>query len=31
VLDAQNLAEIARAVCPHQIPFGLHGGYFPGR
>jgi carotenoid cleavage dioxygenase-like enzyme len=25
VLDAQTLAEIARAECPHRIPFGLHG------
>ncbi len=29
VLDAHSLAEIARAECPHQIPFGLHGSYFP--
>jgi len=29
VLDAQTLAEIARAACPHHIPFGFHGNYFP--
>jgi beta,beta-carotene 9',10'-dioxygenase len=29
VLDAQSLAEIARAECPHSIPFGLHGSYWP--
>jgi carotenoid cleavage dioxygenase-like enzyme len=29
VLDAASLAEIARAECPHPIPFGLHGNYFP--
>ena len=28
VLDAQTLSEMARAECPHQIPFGLHGNYF---
>lgn len=31
VLDARSLAEIARAACPHSIPFGLHGSYFPER
>jgi carotenoid cleavage dioxygenase-like enzyme len=30
VLDAQTLRELARAECPHQIPFGLHGSYYPG-
>ena len=29
VLDAQSLNEIATAECPHHIPFGLHGNYFP--
>lgn len=29
VLDAQTLAEIARAECPHHIPFSFHGNYFP--
>lgn len=29
VLDAVSLAEIARAECPHHIPFGFHGNYFP--
>jgi carotenoid cleavage dioxygenase-like enzyme len=29
VLDAQTLVEIARAECPHQIPFGFHGAFFP--
>jgi len=29
VLDAQTLAEVARAACPHHIPFGFHGNYFP--
>jgi beta,beta-carotene 9',10'-dioxygenase len=29
LLDAQSMAEIARAECPHQIPFGFHGNYFP--
>jgi carotenoid cleavage dioxygenase-like enzyme len=27
VLDALSLEEIARAECPHRIPFGLHGCY----
>ena len=31
VLDAMSLAEIARAECPHHIPFGFHGNYFPSR
>ena len=31
VLDAQTLSEIARAECPHHIPFGFHGSYFPER
>ena len=26
-----DLAEIARAECPHHIPFGFHGNYFPAR
>jgi carotenoid cleavage dioxygenase-like enzyme len=30
VLDATTLAEIARADCPHHIPFSFHGNYFPG-
>ena len=29
VLDAHSLAEIARAECPHHIPFSFHGNYFP--
>ena len=29
VLDAMSLAEIAKAECPHHIPFGFHGNYFP--
>jgi carotenoid cleavage dioxygenase-like enzyme len=29
VLDAQTLGEIARAECPHHIPFGFHGSFFP--
>jgi beta,beta-carotene 9',10'-dioxygenase len=29
VLDAATLAEIGRAECPHPIPFGFHGNYFP--
>lgn len=29
VLDAETLAEIALAECPHQIPFGLHGVFLP--
>lgn len=29
VLDAANLAELARAECPHPISFGFHGNYFP--
>ena len=28
VLDAQTLAELARARAPHTIPFGFHGQYF---
>jgi beta,beta-carotene 9',10'-dioxygenase len=28
VLDATTLNEIARAECPHHIPFGFHGNYF---
>jgi beta,beta-carotene 9',10'-dioxygenase len=31
VLDAQSLKEIARAECPHMIPFGLHGAYVSQR
>jgi beta,beta-carotene 9',10'-dioxygenase len=31
VLDANSLAEIARAECPHHIPFSFHGNYFPDR
>ena len=27
VLDAQTLKEVARAECPHLIPFGLHGAF----
>lgn len=30
VLDATSLAEVARADCPHMIPFGLHGSFLPG-
>jgi beta,beta-carotene 9',10'-dioxygenase len=30
VLDATDLSEVARAQVPHHIPFGFHGGYFPG-
>lgn len=29
VLDAISLHDIARAQCPHAIPFGLHGCYYP--
>ncbi|MPZ39284.1 MAG: beta-carotene 15,15'-monooxygenase [Rhizobiales bacterium] len=29
VLDASRMAEIARAECPHVIPFGFHGNFFP--
>jgi beta,beta-carotene 9',10'-dioxygenase len=29
VLDARSLKEMARAECPHHIPFGLHGSYLP--
>jgi beta,beta-carotene 9',10'-dioxygenase len=29
VLDAQSLGELARAECPHHIPFGFHGNFFP--
>ena len=29
VLDALSLAGIARAECPHHIPFSFHGNYFP--
>jgi beta,beta-carotene 9',10'-dioxygenase len=29
VLDAFRMTEIARAECPHQIPFGFHGNFFP--
>jgi carotenoid cleavage dioxygenase-like enzyme len=29
VLDAHPLAEVARAECPHHIPFSFHGNYFP--
>ncbi len=28
-LDATTLAEIARAECPHHIPFSFHGNFFP--
>lgn len=28
-LDAESLAEVARATVPHHIPFGFHGQYFP--
>ena len=31
VLDAHSLAEIARAECPHHIPFGFHGNYLRRR
>jgi carotenoid cleavage dioxygenase-like enzyme len=31
VLDATTLAEIARAECPHHIPFSFHGNFFPTR
>lgn len=29
VLDAETLAEVARAECPHHIPFSFHGNFFP--
>jgi carotenoid cleavage dioxygenase-like enzyme len=29
VLDARTLGELARAECPHHIPFGFHGNFFP--
>ena len=28
VLDAIRMTEIARADCPHPIPFGFHGNFF---
>jgi carotenoid cleavage dioxygenase-like enzyme len=28
VLDAHSLAEVARAECPHRIPFSFHGNFF---
>lgn len=28
VLDAAELAEVARAWVPHGIPFGFHGSHF---
>lgn len=31
VLDALSLGEIARAECPHHIPFGFHGSYVTRR
>jgi carotenoid cleavage dioxygenase-like enzyme len=30
VLDADTLAERARAPLPHHLPFGFHGRYFSG-
>ena len=27
VLDARDLAELARAEVPHHIPFGFHGQF----
>jgi carotenoid cleavage dioxygenase-like enzyme len=30
VLDADTLAERARAEVPHHIPHGFHGQYFGG-
>ena len=27
VLDAIRMTEIARAECPHPIPFGFHGNF----
>ncbi|MEJ3747466.1 carotenoid oxygenase family protein [Actinomycetes bacterium KLBMP 9797] len=29
VLDATNMAELARALVPHSVPFGFHGTYIP--
>jgi carotenoid cleavage dioxygenase-like enzyme len=29
VMDARTLEPLARAECPHHIPFGFHGNYFP--
>ena len=29
VLDAGDLAEIARARVPHPVPFGFHGQFYP--
>jgi carotenoid cleavage dioxygenase-like enzyme len=29
VFDATDLSELARAVLPHQLPFGFHGRFFP--
>ncbi|WP_154019055.1 carotenoid oxygenase family protein [Halococcus agarilyticus] len=29
-LDDQSFEERARAIVPHSIPFGFHGGYFEG-
>jgi len=31
LLDAISLSDIARAECPHAIPFGLHGCYYPAQ
>ena len=28
VLDPTRMTEIARAECPHKIPFGVHGNFF---
>ena len=28
ILDAATFTEVARAVVPHHIPFGLHGQYY---
>lgn len=29
IMDSISLSDIARAQCPHTIPFGLHGCYYP--
>jgi len=30
VLDAATLEEVGRATVSHHVPFGFHGGFFPG-
>ena len=28
ILDSKSFKEIARALVPHHIPFGIHGQYY---